>query len=190
MTFPAPTLPSEWVGGTTACPHCASIQATGAGRASVLACRTCGSDLERRAGRTIDAAFAAASGTFLLLIPANALVFLETAIVGTTRHSYLASGAFELWREGWPALAAVVLLILVVIPFVRFGLLSLVLGCLCIDLRPDWLGVAFRTADALQVWAMADVGLLALWIAFTRLSATVRWLILKTRLYAVVEERR
>jgi paraquat-inducible protein A len=173
MTFPAPSILSDGVGGTTACPHCASIQAIRTGFASVFACRTCGAELERRAGRTIDAAFAAASATFLLLIPANGLVFLETAIVGTTRHGYLASGAFELWREGWPALGVVVLLVLVVVPFVRFGLLSLVLGCLCLDLRPDWLGMAFRVADALRVWAMVDVGLLALWIAFTRLSATV-----------------
>ena len=173
MTFTAPSIPSGGVGGTTACPHCASIQMIRAGQASVLACRTCGAELERRAGRTIDAAFAAASGTFLLLVPANSLVFLETAIVGTTRHGYLASGAFELWREGWPALAILVLLVLVVLPLVRFGLLSLVLGCLCLDLRPGWLGLAFRVADALQVWAMADVGLLALWIAFTRLDATV-----------------
>jgi len=173
VTLLTPSVPSPAPFGTMACPHCASIQTVRTGAAKVLACRVCGTELERRSGRTLDAAFAAASGTFLLLIPANGLVFLETAVAGTTRHSYLASGAVELWREGWPALSALVLMVLVVIPLVRYGLLSLVLGFICLGLRPRWLGRVFRIADALQVWAMAEVGLLALWIAFTRLDATV-----------------
>jgi paraquat-inducible protein A len=165
-------VPRSWA---TGCPRCATIQSlqAEAGSAAVYACGVCGSELERRGGRTVDAAFAAASGTFLLLFPANGLVFLQTAVAGTTRHSYLASGAFELWREGWAALAILVVMVLVVLPIVRFGLLSLVLGCVRLGARPPWLGRAYRLADALQVWAMADVGLLALWIAFTRLDATV-----------------
>jgi len=173
VTVLEPSIAGDKVLGPIACPHCACIQAARADRFAVLACRTCGSELERRAGRTVDAAFAAASGTFLLLFPTNGLIFLQTAIVGTTRHSYLASGAVELWREGWPAVAILVLMVLVVVPFIRYGVLSLVLGCICLGLRPVWLGRAFRIADVLQAWAMIDVGLLALWIAFSRLNATV-----------------
>ena len=173
MTVVTPFILGEAGRETMACPHCASLQAAPIDGGAVLACRTCGFELERRTGRTHDAAFAAASGTFLLLFPANGLIFLQTSIAGATRHSYLASGTFELWREGWPALAILVLAVLVVVPLVRYGLLSVVLGCICLHLRPSWLGRAFRAADALQVWAMADVGLLALWIAYTRLAATV-----------------
>ena len=158
---------------TTACPRCATIQAAPPADASVVACGACGCELERRTGRTLDAAFATAAGAFLLLLPANGLVFLQTAVVGSTRHSYLASGPLELWREGWPALAILLLAVIVIVPLLRYGLLSLVLGCICLGLRPAWLGRAFRLTDALQVWAMADVGLIALWIAYTRLHATV-----------------
>jgi paraquat-inducible protein A len=157
----------------TACPACATIQWAPAAGHGIVSCGVCRSDLESGVGRTFDAALAAASGTFLLLIPANGLVFLQTAIAGTTRHSYLISGSLELWREGWPALALVLGAVLVVLPFFRFGLLALVLGCLRLGWRPPWLGRAFRIADLLQVWAMPDVGLLALWIAYTRLAATV-----------------
>jgi paraquat-inducible protein A len=173
VTALAPDLPADAVLGATACRHCGAIQVAPPGRAAVLACRSCGSELERRGGRTLDAAFAASSGAFLLLFPANGLVFLQTAIVGSTRHSYLASGPFEIWREGWPALAILLFLVLVAVPIVRYGLLSLVLGCICLGRTPAWLGRAFRVADTLQVWAMVDVGLLALWIAFSRLNATV-----------------
>jgi paraquat-inducible protein A len=170
---PSPSLPFN--GAPTwpmACPACATIQWARPPGASLIACRVCDTELERGAMRTFDAAYAAAGGAFLLLLPANGLVFLQTAIVGTTRHSYLISSAYELWREGWAALALLVAAVLVVLPFVRFGLLVLVLGCLRHSYRPRWLGPAFRLADRLQVWAMADVGLLALWIAFTRLNAT------------------
>jgi paraquat-inducible protein A len=156
-----------------ACPHCASIQTARRQGASVVQCRTCRSELQRRTGRTLDAALAAASGTFLLLFPANGLVFLQTAIAGSTRHSYLASGALELWREGWSALALVVLLVLVVAPLVRFGLLSVVLGAVRLGCRSAWVGPAFRAADRLQPWAMVEVGIVALWIAISRLTDTV-----------------
>jgi paraquat-inducible protein A len=173
MTAAATPVPTTGPQAPRGCPHCAALQLAETGDAAVLTCRTCGSELERRSGRTIDAAFATASGTFLLLFPANGLVFLQTTVVGTTRHGYLASGAAEVWREGWPALALVVLFVLVVAPFLRFGLLSLVLGCISLGTRPPWLGRAFALADALQPWAMVDVGLVALWIAFSRLDATV-----------------
>lgn len=157
----------------TACPACAAVQrAPSAGRGAI-ACGVCGTELERGVGRSFDAAFAAASGALLLLIPANGLVFLQTDVAGAMRQSYLFSGPLELWREGWPALAILVAAVLVVAPFARFALLTLVLGCLRLGRRPAWLGAAFRWADGLQVWAMVDVALLALWIAYTRLDATV-----------------
>src|SRR5258708_12362406 len=130
MTFLTPLAANSAPIGTVACPHCASLQAVRPGSATVIACRTCGSELERTTGRTLDASFAAASATFLLLFPANGLVFLETAIAGATRHSYLASGPFELWREGWPALAILLLLVLVVVPFPPSAPFTLALACL------------------------------------------------------------
>ena len=157
----------------TACPACAAVQCAPSAGRGAIACAVCGTELERGVGRSFDAAFAAASGALLLLIPANGLVFLETDVAGAARHSYLLSGPLELWREGWAALAILVAGVLVVAPFARFALLALVLGCLRLGRRPAWLGAAFRWADGLQVWAMADVGLLALWIAYTRLDATV-----------------
>jgi len=166
-------IPGDGRRWPTACPACAAVQcAPGAGRGAI-ACGVCGTELERGVGRSFDAAFAAAGGALLLLFPANVLVFLETDVAGATRQSYLLSGPLELWREGWPALAILAAAVLVLFPVARFALLTLVLGCLRLGRRPAWLGAAFRWGDGLQVWAMADVGLLALWIAYTRLDATV-----------------
>ncbi len=70
-------------------------------------------------------------------------------------------------------LAIVIGLLIIVLPLVRFALLSLVLLLVRFESRPPWLGSAFRWSNRLQPWAMPDVFVLALWVAYARLSATV-----------------
>ena len=76
-------------------------------------------------------------------------------------------------RDGWPLLSLLIGLFAVALPFVRFALLTAVLGSLQLKARPPWLGRAFRWAGALEQWAMLDVFLLGLWVAYARLSATI-----------------
>ena len=133
----------------------------------------CGVGLERFTGRNIDTALATAAAAFLLLIPANTLPFLTTTLLGAAEHSRLISSTTILWREGWPVLALVIGLFIVVLPIVRFGLLTAVLATLRLGRRPAWVGPVFRWSNSLQTWAMADVFLLAFWIAYARLAATV-----------------
>ncbi len=124
-------------------------------------------------GKSLSASLACASAVLLLLIPANLLPFLTTSILGVSRHSMLASSARAMWTDGWALLSLMIGLFVVVLPLARFALLTAVLGCLRASLRPAWLGRAFRWANGLQQWAMADVFLLGLWVAYARLSATV-----------------
>jgi paraquat-inducible protein A len=154
-----------------ACAHCGAVQASPS--TPVRRCRVCHSELERRTGRSRDAALALSVATLLLLAPANLAPFLSASVLGAVRVSRLISGPAELWREGWPALAVLVALVVVVAPVLRFGLLTLALGALRRGRRDAWIGPVFRWAGRLQPWAMADVALLALWIAYARLSATV-----------------
>ncbi len=141
--------------------------------AQSIECAHCGTELERRTGRSLDAALACSLSCMLLLFPANLLPFLTTSVLGASRESRLISSAEEMWREGWPLLGTAIGLFVVVLPFLRFGLLTLVLGMLKLGRRPPWLGEAFRAANTLQPWAMPDVFLLGLWIAYARLAATV-----------------
>jgi paraquat-inducible protein A len=156
------------------CPYCGALQhysaAAGFGAAS---CSVCASELERRTGRSLPFALACASSVFLLLIPANLLPFLGTAVLGVSRNSRLISGAAAMWQDGWPLLAIVICLFVVILPLVRFGCLTLVLGLLQTGRRAPWLGRAFRFANGLQQWAMPDVFLLGLWVAYARLSGTI-----------------
>ena len=156
------------------CPDCGALQRLPVPRrSSVIKCGVCNSELERTTGRSLDAALALACGTVLLLIPANLGPFLTTSVLGVSRHSRLGSSATAMWTDGWPLLGIMIGLFIVVFPLLRFSLLTLVLATLKTRARPRWLGPAFRLSNELQPWAMQDVFLLGLWVAYARLSATI-----------------
>jgi paraquat-inducible protein A len=141
---------------------------------NLLLCAECDCQLERLTGRSLDAAFALSATTLVLLIPANLFPFLSTSVLGASRQSHLVSSVTAMWRQDWPLLAIAIGLFLIVLPIVRFALLTAVLFLVRHKSRPAWLGRAFRWSNGLQAWAMADVFLLGLLVAYERLSATVQ----------------
>jgi paraquat-inducible protein A len=156
------------------CPNCGALQTLSLeSGATVASCGVCRSVLERTNGRSLDGALACSAATLLLLLPANLLPFLTTSAIGVSRQSVLGSGAVAMWADGWPWLAMAIGLFVVAFPLARFALLTAVLGALRLGAAPPWLGQAFRWANNLEQWAMADVFLLALWVAYARLAGTI-----------------
>ena len=155
------------------CRHCGTIQAAPDRHFGVLDCVACGVGLERFTGRSLDAALAISLAALLLLLPANGLRFITTSLFDAEEHSRLVSSLLVLWQQGWPVLGLVIGLFTVVLPIVRFSLLTAVLGALRLGRRPHWLGPVFRWSNELQTWAMADVFLLAFLVAYARLAATI-----------------
>lgn len=143
------------------------------GTFEVWTCSRCHSPLAQRAPRSIDAALACALATLLLLLPAMTLPFLTTSLLGTTRTSFLRSSVEVLWTEGWPLLALLVCLCLLILPLLRFAALTAVLGALRLGSKPPWMRPLFDLANALETWAMLDVFLLGFAIAYARLNATI-----------------
>ncbi len=146
-------------------------------------CAICQSSMVRTHGRSVTGGLCIAFATLVLLVPANLLPLLRVEMMGMRREDYLASGAAELWDERFAAVAIFVAIFAVVLPIVRFGLLSLVLGTLRLvpdgGGRPPWLGRAFRWTCELEPWAMPDVFLVGMAVGYRRLianlSVTVGW---------------
>jgi paraquat-inducible protein A len=130
--------------------------------------------MERRMGRSLHASLALSATALLLLVPANLFPFLSTSVLEATRQSYLVSSVTLMWQEDWPALAIAIGLFAIVLPLVRFTLLTTVLLLVYRRSQAPWLGRVFRWSNNLRNWAMADVFLLGLWVAHARLSATVQ----------------
>lgn len=156
------------------CRHCGTLQRMPSlDGHPTIDCAVCATALVRSRGRSRVAALACAVATLLLLIPANLLPFLTTSILGASRQSHLVSSATAMVGDGFPELAIVLGLFVVVLPLLRFTLLVVVLGSLQLGFRPPWLGRLFRLAGHLQPWAMADVYLLAFAVAYARLQSTI-----------------
>jgi paraquat-inducible protein A len=166
---------AAWDDLTLGCATCGAVSLAPrlASRGATLACAHCGSALEHTAGRSLNGALACASAALLLLIPANLFPLITTYAAGTSRTSHLISTATAMWKDQRPWVGLVITLFLVVFPFLRFGLLTLVLGRLKLNHPAPWMGQAFRWANELQPWAMADVFLLAMLVTYARLAVTI-----------------
>jgi paraquat-inducible protein A len=159
---------------TIECPNCGLAQVCGERTPNhKITCCRCKSVLAHCAAKSLDGTVACAAAVLLLLIPAFTEPFLTTSIFGATRTSTLPMSAFVLWQEGWPLLAIVVFLFLLLFPVMRFGALAVVLFTIRLDQRPRWLGFFFRIGNALQTWAMLDVFLLGFGVAYARLHASL-----------------
>jgi len=135
------------------------------------ACPVCETTLERTRGTGIAAAAALAVTTTVLMIPAIAMPLYRVELLAGSRSSRVVSGANLFWEQGWPLPAIAMLLFIAVLPLLRFGLLSAVLLALHFDRRWRGIGAAFRVAQTLAVWAMPEVMLLGIVVAYGRLVA-------------------
>jgi paraquat-inducible protein A len=142
-------------------------------RREIVSCTRCMTQLEHSAGKSLDATLACSAAIILLLIPAWTAPFLTTSALGASRTSFLPMSVSVVWRDGSPFLALAVFLFVLMFPLIRFGALTAVLLALRLRRQPAWLTPAFRVCNALQVWAMLDVFLLGLMVAYFRLRSSL-----------------
>jgi paraquat-inducible protein A len=155
---------------TIACPDCGALEMLPPlPPRSKAVCHLCQGDLEKTSGRSITAALACSLATFFLLFPSNALPLLRVSVFGMARENVAVQGIADLWSNQWIFIAGLSIVFVIVIPFIRFALLSAVLGAIRLGHRPAWLGRAFRWAQWLDPWGMTDVFLLASFIGYYRL---------------------
>ena len=157
-----------------ACPDCGTIQLAPPLRpGSELRCSRCRKVLERTAGRSLDAALALAAATLILWFPANLCTFLTIRVLGLDESSRLGSGVIVMWQERWYLLALVVGLQGVILPFLRFGLLTASLASIRLHAQRRWTGLAFRWAEHLDRWSMPDVFLLGAAVGYSRVAVMI-----------------
>jgi paraquat-inducible protein A len=157
-----------------ACRDCGTIQGIRPpARRTVVACRQCGRVLENSNGRSLDAALACAIATFLLLLPTNMMTLMTVRVAGIATSTHLGSGVAVAWRQGWPLIAIVLGLVGIVLPLLRFGLLSITLFAIRLGARGPRAGQAFRYCEALDQWAMSDVLLIGAGIGYGRIASQI-----------------
>ena len=142
-------------------------------RHAVARCRRCGAAL--RSHTSLDGCLALALTGLVLLVLANLMPFLSLRMAGRVEDASLVSGAIALAQDGlWP-LMALILMLTVVTPALKLGGMAYVLLALRLRRPPRAVLVALRWLDRVHPWAMVEVYMLGIFVAYVRLadSATV-----------------
>jgi paraquat-inducible protein A len=156
-----------------ACPDCGTLQELPQLRSQTAVCPTCEHRLERTGGRSRTVALLFALATFVLWFPANIEPLMKISILGIERETHLGSGVFTLWSQQWVLFAILIGAFAILLPFVRFALLSVVLTFVHSSRRPAWLAAAYRFSQQLDVWTMPEVLLIGAAVGYGRIAATV-----------------
>ena len=136
-------------------------------------CLRCGKALERAAGRSAGAALACISAGLILLVPGNLWPVMRSSLYGPWREARVFDGAVAFWNDGWPVMALFVAGFVVVLPLLRSAMLVGVLGSLRLGYRQAWQGRLFRYAEAMRIWSMPEVYLLAALVTYSRIAAQI-----------------
>ena len=132
-------------------------------------CQRCGSTLIRSPVDSLDRSLALATGGLVLIVIANTMPFMSMKIQGRLQEADLITGAIALLEDGmWP-LAVVVAATTVAAPLLKVGAIFYVLAGLRLARPPRHLPMVFRWIEMLRPWAMIEVYLLGVFVAYVKL---------------------
>jgi len=160
------------------CPDCGMFQRLPPlPRGSVARCVRCAAVLRRRRVDPVGRSLALTLTGLLLLALAVLLPFMDVSVSGQGREISLLSGPAELEQHGVWELAIAVLVTTVAAPLARLLALTYVLLGLRLATPPRHLYAVFRWVEWIGPWAMIEVFLLGVFVAYTRLTAIahVKW---------------
>ena len=137
---------------------------------TVARCRACGSTLAIRFDHTVPRTLALYLAALVLVVVANAFPIMTMSIEGQSNAATILDSAKALYDEGmWP-LALAVALAGIVMPLVKILGMIAVLTPLQLERRPDWLVPVFGVVEKVQTWAMMEVYLLGVIVAYVKLQ--------------------
>ena len=152
------------------CPGCGLFQQTPPTlRRGMALCPRCGTALHRHKEDPQGRALALALTGLLLFCLAASMTFLTLDLKGREQTTWLISGPLELESFGMWELAIPVLTFTVLAPLLKLLALTYVLIGLRLPRTPPWLHLAFRGVEMLTPWAMVEVFLLGVFVAYTKL---------------------
>jgi paraquat-inducible protein A len=139
------------------------------GRAAAAVCTRCGGVLRRYRPGGISRAFALNLAALLLFGVANALPLMTLRLAGREQGATLFESVLGLYRYGVWELAGLVLLVAIAFPLLRIVGSLWVLAHLRIGRVNGTLAPVFRIVEMLRPWAMTEVYLLGLIVAWVKL---------------------
>jgi paraquat-inducible protein A len=132
-------------------------------------CVRCGGLLRRRRPRSIERTLALVIGAGILFVVANSFPFLSFDMRGQETHTTLVTGVRDLWQQGKPEIAALVLLTIFLAPLLQIVILLYVLLPLHLGRMAWQMPRAFRLLRRVEPWSMMEVFMLGILVAIVKL---------------------
>ena len=134
------------------------------------ACATCEAHLRRTRADPFSAPLALNIAGLVLFAIGTGWTLLSVSTAGQSRDADLLTGPREMGHFGLWELGAVVLATTVAAPLARIAATTAVLVSLRLRHRPPGIPALFAWTEHLRPWAMVEIFLLGLFVAYVRLS--------------------
>jgi len=160
-----------------ACPDCGTLQRLPTStRGEQLHCRRCGRRFSSVLPASPDAALALVLAAAVLWVPACLAPLMSVEAGGAVRTTGLTGCVQALWGAGYAPLAALVAVLMILVPSAYLALLALVLlkvhgGRVQ---RARWPARALRLTGELQPWLMLEVFVIGGCVAYTRMQTVAQ----------------
>lgn len=158
-------------GPVVACHDCGTIHRIGElPNGAAAKCTACGATLYRARHASIERTLAFTMAALVLFTVAHFFPFMTLELEGREQTATLLTGPIELWRSGmWP-LAVAVFAAATLCPLLKLAAQVWVLAPLDLGRRPWAAARVFRFVEILHPWAMMEVYLLGVIVAYVKLS--------------------
>ncbi len=140
-------------------------------------CRRCGCKIYESKNRHFQLSLAFLITAMILYIPANIFPILKTYTLGVESDNTIFGGVVSLWKHGSYPIAIIVFLASIVIPIIKFAILSILLFWKRLKLKISFLTKhkLYILAEIIGPWSMIDVFVVAI------LSALIHFNIAKIK---------
>ncbi len=133
-------------------------------------CMRCGAALYRNLRHSLDKTLMFTLAGLIFFVLANAFPFMTFEMEGRTQQNTLISGVRELFEHGMMGLSFLVLGTSVLLPLLKLTGMAWILLPLRLGRRPWKLAAVFRLVQSLHPWAMMEVYMLGVLVAYVKLS--------------------
>lgn len=160
-----------------ACEFCDRLhRAAPLARGEKALCVRCGAQLYGSSVDSLERSLALNLAALVLFAVANAAFFLHVSLEGQAQANRIYTGVADLLRFEFRSLAFLIFFTTMLAPLLKILVTLYAVVAALWRKRLPGVSVAMRTAEALSVWSMLDVYLLAVIVAVVKLSmmATVQ----------------
>ncbi len=133
-------------------------------------CVRCDALLYYQKKDSLDRTLALTIAGLVLFIVANTFPFLAMKSKGLVRETTLITGIKGLYHQGMEALALLVLLTSILVPFVQIAGMLYVLVPLKVNRVPRNLALVYRFLRSMQPWSMMEVFMLGILVSYVKLA--------------------